>query len=187
MKSSHPLSSWLKPKRFPTRLRGQSAVATVRSADEKRVKDENLRAVVVAIDSEVGRQWADHVRSAGALTNRSALLVTSALIFVSIPKEGDGSGCWYQLALVCGVLAAILGVGALFFRSKAPAARVDRLEAQLVGKSEVEAIRALTASKRTTLIQDRKRVQITARITLAGFVLLAVSLLCTVVYLLTGN
>lgn len=155
---------------------GTSAVATTRSTAEKGTKDEELRAVVVAIGSEVDRQWEDHVRSAGALTNRAALLVTSALIFVSIPKEGEGSEVWYRLALVWGVVAAILGVVALFFRPKVSAANVDSLEAQLANKSEIEAIRALTASKRKTLTKDRERVQTTARITLAGFVVLTVSL-----------
>lgn len=154
---------------------------------EDTAKNDDRRAVLLAIDAEVERQLRDHVRSAGALTNRAALLVTSALIFVSIPKEGDGSGCWYASALICGVAAAILGVIALFFRPKNQEVKLDSLESQLVGETELEAIRALTGSKRTTLKQDRERVQTTTQLTLTGFAFLAVSLLCTAIYLLTGS
>ncbi|MHC9845179.1 hypothetical protein ACQX07_12000 [Corynebacterium diphtheriae] len=59
---------------------------SVRNRSEKK----ELRAVLAIIDSEVNRQLSDHIRSATSLNNRAALLVTSSLIFVSIPKNGDG-------------------------------------------------------------------------------------------------
>lgn len=147
-------------------------------------QDENLRPILLAIDAEVGRQLAEQARSEAALTNRAVLLVSSALIFVSIPKGGDGSGWAYALALFAALIGAVLGVLALFSWSKSTAAKIDSLEEQLVGKTEIEAIRALTASKRCALRKNRKRAGAIAWTTFFGFVLLVVSLLFTTIYLL---
>ena len=147
--------------------------------------DENLRSVLLAIDAEVDRQLAEQARSESALTNRAVLLVSSALIFVSIPKGGDGSGWVYACALGAALVGAVLGVLALFSWSKSTTAKIDSLEAQLVGKTQIEAIRALTASKRTDLQDNRQRAKAIAWMTLSGFVLLVVSLLFTTIYLLT--
>lgn len=130
--------------------------------DKEKAGNRDLRAILLAIDTEVNRQLADHVRSAGALTNRAALLVTSALIFVSIPKGGTGDGWWYTIAICSAVIAAVLGVVALFFRPTRQETKLDSLESQLAGVTEIEAIRKLTDSKRTTLRHSRKRVNVTA-------------------------
>ncbi|MCT2024354.1 hypothetical protein M3D57_10985, partial [Corynebacterium sanguinis] len=88
------------------------------------------------IDAEVDRQIAEQHRSATSLTNRAVLLVSSALIFVSIPKDGDGSGWAYTCALIVALVAAGLGAAALFVRPKSGVAKIERLEEQLVGKAE---------------------------------------------------
>lgn len=150
-------------------------------------KDEELRAVLAIIDTEVNRQLSEQIRSAESLINRAVLLITSSLIFVSLPKLGDGEGCWYTLALVCGVLASILGVTALFFHSKGQETKLSSLEDQLAGTSEIEAMRALTESKRVTLGQDRVRIQRKSRFVIWGFASLAMSLVCTVIYSLIGG
>lgn len=154
---------------------------------ENRSEKKELRAVLAIIDSEVNRQLSDHIRSATSLNNRAALLVTSSLIFVSIPKNGDGNSCWYGLALIFGVIAAILGAIALFFRSKGQELKLSSLEAQLVGKTEIEAMRALTESKRITLSQGRAQIQGISKFVIWGFVSLVVSLMCTVAYPLVGG
>jgi|GEM_PF-4901418 len=150
-------------------------------------KDEELRAVSAIIDAEVNRQLSEQIRSAESLINRAVLLITSSLIFVSLPKLGDGEGCWYTLALVCGVLASIFGVTALFCHSKGQETKLSSLEDQLAGKSEIEAIRALTESKLNTLYQDRERIQRKSRFVIWGFSFLVVSLVCTVIYSLVGG
>lgn len=153
--------------------------------EEPRRKDD-LQSVLKAIDSEVDRQLVDHARSAGALTNRAALLVTSALIFVSISKEGNGAEGWYQAALVLGAIAAVVGAVALFYRPSLNEVTASRLEAQLVGKSQIEAIRMLTDAKQTTLKNGRKNIGVIAGIVMGGFFCLALSVICTVIYLWEG-
>lgn len=148
-------------------------------------QDENLRSVLMAIDTEVDRQLAEQTRSEAALTNRAVLLVSSTLIFVSIPKDGDGSGWSYTLALAAALAGAVLGGIALFSKSKSTTAKVDSLEKQLLGATEIEAIRALTASKRADLQKNRQRANTIARLTSSGFVLLIVSLFFITIYLLT--
>lgn len=149
-------------------------------------EDEELRAILVMIDTEVDRQLSDQNRSASSLFNRAALLITSSLIFVSIPKVGDGSGFWYGSALVFGLLASILGVVALFFRSNVDELKLSSLEDQLVGMTEMQAMRALTKSKRVTLTQDRDRIQRISKFVILGFASLSISLACTVIYSSAG-
>lgn len=148
---------------------------------------EEFLAVLGIIDSEINRQLSDHIRSATSLTNRAALLVTSSLIFVSIPKNGDENNCWFALALAFGMSAAILGVIALFFHPKSQELKLSSLEEQLVGKTEIEAMRAIAESKRITLAQGRARVLKTSKFVIWGFVSLAMSLVCTVAYSLIGG
>ena len=53
---------------------------------ESGAKVEELRAVLAIIDTEVNRQLSEQIRSAESLINRAVLLITSSLIFVSLPK-----------------------------------------------------------------------------------------------------
>lgn len=152
-------------------------------SNDEHMESKNLTAILCLISSETDRQLAEQARSAGALTNRAALLVTSALIFTSIPKDGDGNIWWYRSALLCGVLAAICGVIALFFRTSIQEVKLSSLERQLKSATEIDAIRALSAQKQTKLNKARDHTQSVKQITLLGFVLLALSLTYTAFYL----
>lgn len=154
---------------------------------ENASENEEFQAILAIIDSEVDRQLSEHTRSAESLINRAALLITSSLIFVSIRKIGDGEGCWYTSALLCGLLASILGVTALFCHSKGQELKLSSLEVQLAGKSKIEAMRALTQSKCVTLGEDRARIQRKAILVTSGFAFLVISLVCTVMYSLVGG
>jgi len=146
-----------------------------------------IRPVLESIDREVDRQTDLHAKHSSAVSTRAALLVSTAVIFVSLPKADSAVGaCTYNLALAFASVGAVCGVLALLRYSKGEEVSLRHLEKELWNVSQVDAVRALTAEKIATLEQDRERLEARHRITAVGFIFLSLSLLAIVLHLVFG-
>lgn len=108
------------------------------------------------LDREADLQLSSHAQTAGGLTTRAALLVSTAIFFVSL-RGGDGSASWfYIVALIAALAGAVCGVWALFMNRKGEEIDLKESEEDLWGMPDLDSLRALTKSKREILDDDRE-------------------------------
>lgn len=129
--------------------------SSVYSADISESSSEN-RLMLEFLDREADRQLSSHAQTAGGLTTRAALLVSTAIFFVSL-QGGDGSASWfYIVALIAALAGAVCGVWALFMNRKGEEIDLKESEEDLWGMPDLDSLRALTESKREILDDDRE-------------------------------
>lgn len=156
-----------------------------------REPDETL--LLESIDRETDRQLNAHSHTVDAIVTRAALIVTTAVVFVSLIYESKAGSCatflslctvhWviHYTSLVLSVGAAVLGVRALFMNREGEETDLDEMEEALVGKADVVVLRSIVQSKVQTLNQDRETMKGREQCTRRGFILLVVALIATVV------
>lgn len=136
------------------------------------------------IDREADRQLAAHAQTSGALATRAALVVSTAIFFVSLSKD-TGEGSWaYTVALVSAAIGVALGVWALFLNRSGEEADLEGAEDALEELSQAGALRSMINSKLDTLDQDRTWLAKRELLTRLGFLCLGVALVSTVVHII---
>lgn len=125
-----------------------------------------------------------HAQTSGAIATRAALVVSTAIFFVSLSRD-TGEGSWaYTVALIAAAFGVALGVWALFLNRSGEEADLEGTEDALQKLSRLAALRSMINSKLETLDQDRVWLENRERLTRLGFLCLGVSLASTVVHIL---
>lgn len=136
------------------------------------------------IDREADRQLAAHAQTSGAIATRAALVVSTAIFFVSLSKDTGESSWAYITALVSAAIGVALGVGALFLNRSGEEVDLEGAEGALQGLSKAGALRSMIGSKLATLDQDRTWVEKRECLTRLGFLCLGVALASTMVHII---
>lgn len=147
---------------------------------------EEKRSVIELVEQEATRQMNSHSRTASAVDTRAALLVSTAILFVALPKNGSSTGCAYTVAVIFALIGACMGVIALFTKRRGEEIDLQKIESEIWPLEALEAIRAITRAKQKILDDDRKRLKLRHRVVAWGFTFLALSLTSTVTHVLLG-
>lgn len=144
------------------------------------------------IDREVDRQLLAHSQTVANLATRSSLIVTTAVVFVSLVYDRSVGSCpdlvslcAFRTALHYGALgaaavAAVLGVLALLMNPRGEEIDLDSLEGDLEGRSAGGALRSVIRGKSMTLAQDELTVKRREWKYRAALILLITALIATV-------
>ena len=122
-------------------------------------------------DRETDRQLNAHAQTVTTLGTRTSLIVTTAVVFVSLIYDWSMASCsdllslcglrvfLHYVALVAAPAAAVVGVLALLMNRAGEEVDLEAMEGELVGRSDAVVLRSLTQAKRQTLEQDRLTVE----------------------------
>lgn len=143
-------------------------------------------------DRETDRQLNAHAQTVTTLGTRTSLIVTTAVVFVSLIYDWSMGSC-SDLVSLCGLrvtlryaalvaasAAAVFGVLALLMNRAGEEVDLGAMEGKLVGRSDAVVLRSLTQAKRQTLEQDRLTVEKHERKYRWSLVLLIAALIATV-------
>lgn len=143
-------------------------------------------------DRETDRQLNAHAQTVTTLGTRTSLIVTTAVVFVSLIYDWSMGSCadlwsWcalrvvlHYIALVAASSAAVFGVLALLMNRAGEEVDLEAMEGKLVGRSDAVVLRSLTQAKHQTLEQDRLTVEKHERKYRAALLLLIAALIATV-------
>lgn len=161
----------------------RTATRPVTAGDPAAEHDEEYHKLEL-MDRETDRQLAAHAQTTGAIATRAALVVSTAIFFVSL--SGDTrEGSWpYAVALISAAFGVVLGAWTLFLNRSGEEVDLEGVEEELNKLSKPAALRAMIDAKLKTLEQDRKWLEKRELLTRVGFLCLGVSLASTVVHIM---
>ena len=145
-------------------------------------KDEHLRLEI--IDRELDRQLAAHAKTSDAIATRAALVVSTAIVFVSLSRDTQEGSCVHTFALILSAVGIILGVWALLLNRSGEEADLEESVKELENASSTVALRSMIDSKIETLDQDRRWVENRELLMRIGFLCLGLSLFSTLIHML---
>lgn len=142
--------------------------------------------LLTTIDEEVNRQLSSHAETASALTTRTTLLISTAVIFVSLPTTEDSNTLAHILSSLFALIGAGLGLWSLYRKQYGKEADLEALETALWNEDGLHALRSITHKKREILKEDRERLKARNALTKLGFTSLGVSILIAFLSTLPG-
>lgn len=145
-------------------------------------KDEYLRLEI--IDRELDRQLAAHAKTSDAIATRAALVVSTAIVFVSLSRDAQESSCAHVFALILSAVGMVVGVWALLLNRSGEEIDLEGAVEKLKDTSSTVALRSMIDAKIETLEQDRRWVEHRELLMRIGFLCLGLSLFSTLIHMM---